>query len=84
MDATETPTDGRKRRGFASMSMDERRRISALGGKKAHAKGTAHRFTREEAKQAGSKGGRIAHALGTAHEFTSEEAIAASRKAKAK
>lgn len=44
-------------RGFASMSMEKRRRISSLGGIAAHAKGVGHRFTSEEAREAGKKGG---------------------------
>ena len=35
--------------------------IASKGGKAAHAKGTAHKFTPEEAKRAGRKGGRARH-----------------------
>ncbi len=45
------------RRGFASMSREKQRAIASKGGKAAHAKGTAHRFTTEEAREAGRKGG---------------------------
>jgi hypothetical protein len=34
------------------------REIASAGGKAAHAKGTAHKFTSAEAKRAGRKGGR--------------------------
>jgi general stress protein YciG len=68
------------KRGFAGMSAAKQREIARKGGRAAHAKGTAHHFTREEARAAGSKGGRAAHAKGTAHEFTQEEARAAGRK----
>jgi len=44
-------------RGFAAMSPEERRRISALGGKAAHRKGTAHEWDLEQAAAAGRKGG---------------------------
>ena len=44
-------------RGFASMNPDTRRRIASLGGKSAHAKGLAHKWTAEEAREAGRKGG---------------------------
>ncbi len=54
--------------------------IASMGGRAAHAKGTAHEFTREEAAIAGSKGGKAAHEKGTAHEFSREEAAAAGRK----
>lgn len=39
--------------------MDEakQREIASKGGKAAHAKGTAHEFTSEEAREAGRKGG---------------------------
>jgi general stress protein YciG len=44
-------------RGFASMDEDKQRRIARLGGKAAHAKGTAHEWTTEQARAAGRKGG---------------------------
>jgi len=52
----------RSKRGFASMDAQKQREIASKGGKAAHAKGTAHEFTREEAIAAGRKGGRAAHA----------------------
>jgi general stress protein YciG len=64
----------RSKRGFASMDREKQRQIASKGGKAAHAKGTAHEFTREEAIEAGRKGGKAAHAKGTAHRFSSEEA----------
>ncbi len=45
-------------RGFAAMDPERRRRVSSVGGKAAHAKGTGHEFTSEEAREAGRKGGR--------------------------
>jgi hypothetical protein len=66
--------------GFAALSAEERRRISALGGKAAHAKGRAHRFTGATAAAAGRKGAKAAHGRGTAHRFSSEEASAAGQK----
>ena len=44
-------------RGFASMDAAKQREIASKGGKAAHAKGTAHEFTSEEAREAGRKGG---------------------------
>lgn len=41
-------------RGFASMDPDKQREIAAEGGRAAHAAGTAHEFTSEEARKAGS------------------------------
>ena len=46
-------------RGFASMSPEKKREIASKGGKAAHAMGTAHTWTSEEAKAAGRKGGSI-------------------------
>ena len=67
-------------RGFAAMDPEKRRAIASKGGKAAHIKGTAHRFTPAEASEAGRKGGRVAHARGTAHRFSTAEASAAGRK----
>lgn len=44
-------------RGFGSMDPVKQREIASKGGKAAHAKGTAHEFTTEEAREAGKKGG---------------------------
>src|SRR5215468_3879558 len=71
---------GKSRRGFASMDPAKRREIARKGGRAAHAQGSAHEFTSEEARMAGRKGGEAAHARGTAHEFTSDEAREAGRK----
>jgi general stress protein YciG len=46
------------RRGFASMEPDKQRQIAEKGGRAAHAKGTAHEFTSDEAREAGRKGGQ--------------------------
>ncbi len=45
------------RRGFASMDPSKQREIASKGGRAAHAKGTAHEFTTDEARVAGRKGG---------------------------
>jgi general stress protein YciG len=45
------------KQGFASMDKDKQRAIASSGGKAAHAQGTAHQFTSEEAKAAGRKRG---------------------------
>ncbi|QOV88449.1 KGG domain-containing protein [Humisphaera borealis] len=45
-------------RGFASMADDRQREIARKGGRAAHAKGTAHEFTTDEARAAGQKGGQ--------------------------
>jgi general stress protein YciG len=45
-------------RGFASMNSERQREIARKGGRAAHAKGTAHEFTTDEARAAGQKGGQ--------------------------
>ena len=44
-------------RGFASMDKDKVKQIAGMGGKAAHAKGTAHQWNPKEAAAAGRKGG---------------------------
>ncbi len=56
------PTTKKKpRRGFAGMTREQVRAIASAGGKAAHAAGTAHAFTTEEARAAGRKGGVAPH-----------------------
>lgn len=50
---------GKSRRGFASLDPDRVREIARAGGRAAHAKGRAHRFTTDEARAAGKKGGLV-------------------------
>lgn len=45
------------KRGFASMDGEKQRTIASKGGKAAHAKGTAHEWSSDEARAAGRKGG---------------------------
>ena len=45
------------KRGFASMDSAKQKEIASKGGRAAHAKGTAHEFTSDEARVAGRKGG---------------------------
>ncbi len=52
---------GKSGRGFASMNKDKQRMIASKGGKTAHKKGTAHKWTSEEARAAGRKGGKARH-----------------------
>ena len=47
-----------KGRGFASMDPNKQKLIASKGGKAAHKKGTAHKWTSEEARLAGQIGGR--------------------------
>ena len=49
----------KERRGFASMSPDKQREIASKGGRAAHEKGTAHKWTTDEARSAGRKGGQV-------------------------
>lgn len=48
----------KKLRGFAALSIEERKRISSLGGKKAHELGKANTFSTETAKIANKKRGK--------------------------
>jgi general stress protein YciG len=48
--------------GFAGMDGEAQRRLASLGGKAAHAKGTAHEWNSETAKAAGRRGGLMTQA----------------------
>lgn len=61
---SETPaetTKPRRPRGFAAMDRKRVSEIASKGGKAAHAAGTAHQFTADEARAAGRKGGVAPH-----------------------
>lgn len=58
----EKNTEQKKPRGFAAMDKSAVREIARKGGKAAHAAGTAHEFTAEEARKAGHLGGKAVHA----------------------
>jgi uncharacterized protein len=55
-------TDRTSKRGFAAMNPLRQRQIASEGGRAAHAQGTAHEFTSEEARQAGRRGGEASRA----------------------
>ena len=58
-ESQESPRQSKGRgRGFASMDPAKQREIASKGGRAAHAKGTAHEFSSEEAREAGRKGGQ--------------------------
>lgn len=59
-------------RGFASMDRQKQREIASKGGRVAHEKGTAHEWTKEEARAAGRKGGVASHRFGQQQEKKSE------------
>lgn len=59
--AVVTPQKPRRPRGFAAMDRSKVSEIASKGGKAAHAAGTAHQFTSDEARQAGKKGGVAPH-----------------------
>jgi len=50
-----------RRRGFAAMDRDRVKAIASKGGRAAHAAGTAHQFSADEARVAGKKGGEAPH-----------------------
>ena len=60
---SESTTEYRRprRRGFAAMDRDRVKEIASKGGKAAHAAGTAHQFSSDEARNAGRKGGMAPH-----------------------
>ena len=47
----------KRRRGFAVMDAEQRRKVARAGGLAAHRKGAAHEFSPDEARAAGKKGG---------------------------
>ncbi len=49
------------RRGFAAMDPEKVKAIAQKGGVAVHAKGTAHRFSKDQAREAGRKGGMAPH-----------------------
>ena len=63
-------------RGFAAMTVEQRRALGRKGGKTAHQRGTANKFT----SQTGSDAGKVPHQQDTAHKWTAEEAREAGRK----
>lgn len=65
-------------RGFAAMTPEARRALGSKGGKVAHERGTANKFTSES----GSAAGKVPHERGTAYRWTSEEARLAGQKGK--
>jgi len=74
-ESSETPArPAKKRRGFAVMDPKRVSEIASKGGKAAHAAGTAHEFSREEAREAGRKGGYATHARRKAAKGTGEGA----------
>ena len=50
---------GKSKRGFASKDANRQREIASKGGRAAHAKGTAHEWSSDEARVAGRKGGEV-------------------------
>ena len=58
----ESSSRPKQRRGFAVMDPRKVSEIASKGGRAAHAAGTAHQFTSDEARDAGRKGGYATHA----------------------
>jgi len=46
------------------MDANKQREIASKGGRAAHAKGTAHEWSSDEAREAGRKGGQMSHGGG--------------------
>lgn len=62
------------KRGFASMDIEKQRLIASKGGRAAHAKGTAHEWSAEEARAAGRKGGESRGTRGRSSEGFASDA----------
>jgi len=60
-EASSEPQKPRRPRGFAAMDRKKVSEIASKGGKAAHAAGTAHQFSSDEARNAGRKGGVAPH-----------------------
>lgn len=56
-------TPPRKPRGFAAMDRATVRELARRGARSSQARGTAHRFTSDEARAAGRKGGAAPHRI---------------------
>jgi uncharacterized protein len=69
----EETTVAKEDRGFASMDRAKQREIASLGGKAAHAQGTAHEWSTEEARAAGRKGGLAARGRRSARNGLTDE-----------
>lgn len=61
MATTDTKNPKKSKKGFAAMTVERRKRIAELGGKRAHQLGKAHEWTKEEAVKAGRLGGKRRH-----------------------
>ncbi len=59
MTQTAKPGNLIHKRGFASFSPEKRRAVASKAGKTAHANGTAHKWTSEEARRVGKIGGKL-------------------------
>ena len=55
-------TETKKPRGFSALTPEQRKAISSLGGKAAHAQGVGHKWTSETGRVAGKKGGTATQA----------------------
>jgi hypothetical protein len=76
MMSDESQDGGDQPRGFARLTPEQRRALGSKGGRTAHERGTANKFTSDVA----SRAGKIPHEKGTAHHWTSEQAREAGRK----
>jgi general stress protein YciG len=68
------------KRGLASMSPEKVREIASKGGKAAWKKGTAHRWTSQEAKAAGEKGGNASAVVRLQKKHEQEDLARAERR----
>ena len=64
----------KENRGFAAMDRTKQREIASKGGKAVHLKGTAHEWSRLEAREAGRRGG-LARRRKPQHEGVQESVL---------
>jgi general stress protein YciG len=69
--------DMARARGFALMTVEQRRKVSSLGGKAVHAADKAYKWDAASAREAGRKGGKKAQEAAKARRWTVEQARAA-------
>lgn len=76
-DEDKLPSRPKLLRGFAKLSPERREEIASSGGIAAQRRGTAHKFSREEAVSAGRLGGKKAHANARAKKILATAALVA-------
>jgi general stress protein YciG len=66
----------KKPQGFATMDRKRQREVARSGGRAAHAKGTAHEWSREQAREASWKGVQARRRAAATHDADPADALA--------